>query len=197
MNVAIVIAGGVGSRMGQQIPKQFINVRDKPVLIYTLEAFQAHPQVEAIEVVCIDGWEDILKAYAKQFGISKLKWVVKGGKTGQESIRNGVYGLEGILSNDDIAIIHDGVRPMLDSDVITDVIRVCKNMATLLQACLITNKYLLLIKTMNQLQTNLFRERLFVVFLLRKHIATVIYWIPIRRLLLRVLVFTVRITPIR
>ena len=187
MNVAIVIAGGVGSRMGQQIPKQFINVRDKPVLIYTLEAFQAHPQVEAIEVVCIDGWEDILKAYAKQFGISKLKWVVKGGKTGQESIRNGVYGLEGILSNDDIAIIHDGVRPMLDSDVITDVIRVCQ----------ITNKYLLLIKTMNQLQTNLFRERLFVVFLLRKHIATVIYWIPIRRLLLRVLVFTVRITPIR
>lgn len=126
MNVAIVIAGGVGSRMGQQIPKQFINVRDKPVLIYTLEAFQAHPQVEAIEVVCIDGWEDILKAYAKQFGISKLKWVVKGGKTGQESIRNGVYGLEGILSNDDIAIIHDGVRPMLDSDVITDVIRVCQ-----------------------------------------------------------------------
>ena len=71
MNVAIVIAGGVGSRMGQQIPKQFINVRDKPVLIYTLEAFQAHPQVEAIEVVCIDGWEDILKAYAMQFGISK------------------------------------------------------------------------------------------------------------------------------
>lgn len=126
MNVAIVIAGGVGSRMGQQIPKQFINVRDKPVLIYTLEAFQAHPQVEAIEVVCIDGWEDTLKAYAKQFGISKLKWVVKGGKTGQESIRNGVYGLEGILSNDDIAIIHDGVRPMLDSDVITDVIRVCQ-----------------------------------------------------------------------
>ena len=126
MNVAIVIAGGVGSRMGQQIPKQFINVRDKPVLIYTLEAFQAHTQVEAIEVVCIDGWEDILKAYAKQFGISKLKWVVKGGKTGQESIRNGVYGLEGILSNDDIAIIHDGVRPMLDSDVITDVIRVCQ-----------------------------------------------------------------------
>lgn len=77
MNVAIVIAGGVGSRMGQQIPKQFINVRDKPVLIYTLEAFQAHPQVEAIEVVCIDGWEDILKAYAKQFGISKLNGLLK------------------------------------------------------------------------------------------------------------------------
>ncbi|MDO4291392.1 MAG: IspD/TarI family cytidylyltransferase [Eggerthellaceae bacterium] len=126
MNVAIVIAGGVGSRMGQEIPKQFINVNDKPVIVYTLEAFQSHPQVDAIEVVCLDGWQDILKAYARQFGISKLKWVAKGGESGQESIRNGVYNLEGELAGDDIAIIHDGVRPMLDSDVITDVIRVCE-----------------------------------------------------------------------
>lgn len=125
MNVAIVIAGGVGSRMGQEIPKQFINVKDKPVIIYTLEAFQAHPQVDAIEVVCLDGWDGVLRAYARQFGITKLKWIVKGGSTGQESIRNGVYGLEGVLPDDDIAIIHDGVRPMIDSDIITDVIRVC------------------------------------------------------------------------
>ncbi len=125
MNVAIVIAGGVGSRMGQEIPKQFINVKDKPVIIYTLEAFQAHPQVDAIEVVCLDGWDGVLRAYARQFGITKLKWIVKGGSTGQESIRNGVYGLEGVLADDDIAIIHDGVRPMIDSDIITDVIRVC------------------------------------------------------------------------
>lgn len=125
MNVAIVIAGGVGSRMGQEIPKQFINVKDKPVIIYTLEAFQAHPQVDAIEVVCLDGWDGVLRAYARQFGITKLKWIVKGGSTGQESIRNGVYGLEGELADDDIAIIHDGVRPMIDSDIITDVIRVC------------------------------------------------------------------------
>lgn len=124
-NVAIVIAGGVGSRMGQEIPKQFINVKDKPVIIYTLEAFQAHPQVDAIEVVCLDGWDGVLRAYARQFGITKLKWIVKGGSTGQESIRNGVYGLEGVLADDDIAIIHDGVRPMIDSDIITDVIRVC------------------------------------------------------------------------
>ena len=84
MNIAIIIAGGSGSRMGQDIPKQFINVYDKPVLIYTLESFQRHPQIDAIEVVCIDGWHDILWAYAKQFNIYKLKWVISGGKTGQE-----------------------------------------------------------------------------------------------------------------
>lgn len=126
MNVAIVIAGGVGSRMGQEIPKQFIHIDDKPVIIYTLEAFQAHPQVDAIEVVCIDGWQDVLKAYCRQFGITKLKWVTTGGETGQESIRNGVYNLEGEVADDDIAIIHDGVRPMLDPEVLTDVIRVAQ-----------------------------------------------------------------------
>lgn len=126
MNVAIVIAGGVGSRMGQEIPKQFIHIDDKPVIIYTLEAFQAHPQVDAIEVVCIDGWQDVLKAYCRQFGITKLKWVTTGGETGQESIRNGVYNLEGELADGDIAIIHDGVRPMLEPEVLTDVIRVAQ-----------------------------------------------------------------------
>lgn len=126
MNVAVVIAGGVGHRMGQEIPKQFINVGDKPVIIYTLEAFQRHPQVDAIEVVCLEGWEGVLEAYARQFGIDKLKWVVKGGASGQESIRNGVFNLEKHLAKDDIVLVHDGVRPMLDSDVITDVIRVCE-----------------------------------------------------------------------
>ena len=121
-NVAIIIAGGSGSRMGQDIPKQFINVYDKPVIIYTLEGFQRHPQIDAIEVVCIDGWHDVLWAYAKQFGIDKLKWVVSGGETGQESIRNGVYNLEGKVSADDIIIIHDGIRPLVDETVLTDVI---------------------------------------------------------------------------
>ena len=74
-NVAIVVAGGSGSRMGQDIPKQFINVFDKPVLIYTLESFQRHPDIDAIEVVCIDGWSPMVEAYAKQFNIDKLKWM--------------------------------------------------------------------------------------------------------------------------
>lgn len=121
-NIGLIIAGGSGRRMGQDIPKQFINVYDKPVIIYTLEGFQKHPQIDAIEVVCIDGWHDVLWAYAKQFGIDKLKWMTSGGSTGQESIRNGVYNLDGKCSDDDIIIIHDGIRPMVDDTVLTDVI---------------------------------------------------------------------------
>lgn len=124
--VAIIIAGGVGGRMGQSIPKQFINVYDKPVLIYTLESFQNHPQIDEIELVCLDGWHDIAWAYAKQFNITKLKWVVSGGTTGQESIRNGVYNLEGKCDKDDIIIIHDGVRPLVDEIVLSDVIVKCE-----------------------------------------------------------------------
>ena len=122
MNIAIVIAGGSGHRMGQDIPKQFINVYDKPILIYTLEGFQRHPMVDVIEVVCIEGWDHVVWAYAKQFGITKLKWLTKGGNTGQESIRNGVFNLEGQVSNDDVIIIHDGIRPLIEPEVLTDVI---------------------------------------------------------------------------
>ena len=124
--VAIIIAGGSGSRMGQDIPKQFINVYDKPVLIYTLESFQKHPQVDEIELVCIDGWHDIVWAYAKQFNITKLKWIVSGGKTGQESIRNGVYNLEDKVDEDDVIIIHDGIRPLVEPSVLSDVISKCQ-----------------------------------------------------------------------
>ena len=126
MNVALIIAGGIGSRMHQEIPKQFINVYDKPVLVYTMEAFQRHPMIDAIEVVCLDGWHDILWAYAKQYGITKLKWVVSGGKTGQESIRNGVYFLEDKCSPEDIVIVHDGIRPLVDDTVLSDVIIKCE-----------------------------------------------------------------------
>lgn len=126
MTIAIIIAGGSGSRMGQDIPKQFINVYDKPVLLYTLEGFQKHPLIDAIEVVCIDGWHDVVWAYAKQFNITKLNWIVSGGKSGQESIRNGVYNLEEIAGKDDIIVIHDGIRPLVDETVLTDVINKAK-----------------------------------------------------------------------
>lgn len=112
--------------MGQDIPKQFINVYDKPILIYTLEGFQEHPQIDEIEVVCIDGWHDVLRAYARQFGITKLKWIVSGGATGQESIRNGVFNLEGKCADDDIIIVHDGIRPLVDKAVLSDVISKCQ-----------------------------------------------------------------------
>lgn len=124
--IAIIIAGGSGHRMGQDIPKQFINVNDKPILMYTLDGFQKHPQIDAIEVVCIDGWHDVVWAYAKQFNITKLKWITSGGETGQESIRNGVYNLKDVCNDDDIIVIHDGIRPLVDDTVLTDVIKTAR-----------------------------------------------------------------------
>lgn len=122
MNLALIIAGGSGQRMNQDIPKQFINVYDKPVIIYTLEAFQNHPEIDAIAVVCIEGWEGFLRAYANQFGITKLLYVVPGGENGQGSIRNGVYELEKNYGADDIVLIHDAIRPMVSPEIITDCI---------------------------------------------------------------------------
>ena len=126
MNIALIIAGGSGARMGQDIPKQFISIYDKPIIIYTLECFQNHQMINAIEVGCIKGWESVLAAYAKQFNITKLKWIVPGGNTGQESIRNGVFNLEGKCSDDDIIIIHDGIRPLVEDAVLSDVIVCCQ-----------------------------------------------------------------------
>ena len=124
MNFAIILAGGAGRRMGQDIPKQFINVDNKPVLVYTMQGFQQHSGIDAIEIVCIDGWHEVVWAYAHQFNIDKLRWVVPSGSSGQESIRNGVFNLEGIAAPDDLIVIHDGIRPLVDHSVLSDVLRV-------------------------------------------------------------------------
>ena len=126
MNIALIIAGGRGKRTNQDIPKQFINVYDKPIIVYTMEAFQKHPDIDVIEVVCLDGWHDILKAYARQFNITKLRWVVSGGSTAQESIRNGVFNLQDHCGFDDIVVIHDGIRPLVDAAVLSDCIVKCR-----------------------------------------------------------------------
>ena len=127
LNIAMIIAGGIGARMNQDIPKQFINVYDKPVIVYTMEAFQRHPEIDAIEIVCVDGWHEVLRAYARQFGIAKLENIVSGGSNGQDSIRNGLYDI--VLRHheeDDIVLIHDAIRPMVNQEIITDNIRVCR-----------------------------------------------------------------------
>lgn len=127
MNIALIIAGGVGQRMGQDIPKQFINVYDKPVIVYTMEAFQNNSSIDAIEVVCLDGWHEVLYAYARQFGISKLENVVCGGKYGQDSIRNGLYDIASRHNADtDIVLIHDAIRPLVSDEIIDDNIKVCQ-----------------------------------------------------------------------
>lgn len=121
-NIAMVIAGGAGNRMHQNIPKQFLTVNEKPIIIYTLEAFQNHADIDEIIVVCIGGWEQALQAYANQFNITKLKLVVMGGENGQASIRNGIYELEKHHSPDDIVLIHDAIRPMVSTEIISDCI---------------------------------------------------------------------------
>lgn len=123
-NVALIIAGGSGNRMHQDIPKQFLTVNERPVIVYTLEAFEKHPEIDAIAVVCIAGWEQVLWAYAKQFNISKLQYVVPGGQNGQGSIRNGVFELEKHFEKDDLVLIHDAIRPMVGAEIISDNIRV-------------------------------------------------------------------------
>lgn len=122
MNIGLIIAGGSGKRMGQDIPKQFLTVNEKPVIVYTLEAFQKHPAIDVIAVVCLEGWEQVLSAYAHQFDISKLKHIVPGGKNGQDSIRNGVYELEKHYAEDDLVLIHDAIRPMVSDAIISDCI---------------------------------------------------------------------------
>ncbi len=121
-NVALIIAGGTGARMHQDIPKQFLTVNEKPIIVYTLEAFQKHADIDMIAVVCIEGWENVLWAYANQFNISKLKYVFPGGNNGQGSIRNGVFGLEEKLNDDAIVLIHDAIRPMVSQEIISDCI---------------------------------------------------------------------------
>lgn len=125
MNIGMIIAGGSGHRMRQEIPKQFINVNDKPIIIYTLEAFESHPDISEIGVVCIDEWQNVLKAYARQYHITKLKWIISGGENGQDSIRNGVMEAEKRYSPDDILLIHDAIRPMVSSEIISDCIIQC------------------------------------------------------------------------
>lgn len=127
MNVALLTAAGTGTRMGQEVPKQFLHVNDKPVIIYTLERFQNSPQIDAILIVTLPHWFDFIWSYAKQFNITKLKWVIAGGSTGQESIYNGLKTLsENCPPDDTVVLIHDGNRPMVDNEIISNSLSIYK-----------------------------------------------------------------------
>ncbi len=125
MNIALILAGGSGTRTEQDVPKQFINVYDKPIIVYTLEAFQKHPGIDGIIVSCLEGWGEILKAYAKEYGITKLKWVINGGENGQASTRKAILKLKDVCGKGDIVLVHDAVRPFVSSDIISDCIATC------------------------------------------------------------------------
>ena len=119
MVTALLTAAGSGTRMHLDIPKQFLHVENKPLIIHTLEKFQKHPSIDQIIVVTIPSWMDVLWAYARQFGITKLKWVVPGGATGQESIHNGLMKLKEECGPDDVVMIHDGNRCMVSQEIIS------------------------------------------------------------------------------
>ena len=134
MNNVIIIAGGSGRRMKQEVPKQFLNIDDKPVIIYTLEAFQKHPDIDEIGIVCIDGWHEMVMAYARQFHIDKCKWIVPGGTCGQESIHNGLIEAQRRYDKNDLLLIHDAIRPMVSQDIITDCIVQCRKFGSAVSA---------------------------------------------------------------
>ena len=123
-NYVILLAGGVGKRMGAEIPKQFMEVDGKPIIVHTIEKFQRNPQIEKIVVVCVNDWIDHLKELIKRFNLTKVKWITEGGATGHDSIRNGVFFLKDKIEPDDFIIVHDAVRPILPQKAIDEVLRV-------------------------------------------------------------------------
>lgn len=127
MVVALLTAAGIGSRMGQDIPKQFIHINNKPLIVYTLEAFENHPSIDEIVIVTLPNWIDVVRAYANQFNITKLKAIVPGGATGQESIHNGLEAInERHGDKNPIVMIHDGNRCLVSSEIISNSLAVYK-----------------------------------------------------------------------
>ena len=141
MNIAVILAGGVGNRVGAGIPKQFIEVLGKPVLAYTIEPFNEHPDVDAILVVCVKPYVDYIWELKEKYGFDKLRWVCEGGATFQESVMNGMNFLKDKASRDDTVLYHFGASPFITPDIIEDVIRVCKEKGT---NAISTTDYLLL-----------------------------------------------------
>lgn len=123
---ALILAGGNGTRVGESIPKQFVEILGKPILAYTVEIYQNNREIDSIEIVCHGNWIDYVKDMVKQYGLSKVKWIVKGGDTFQQSVINGVNNLNNKLSDEDIVMIHYGASPFTEQIIIEDAIRVCK-----------------------------------------------------------------------
>lgn len=120
MNVALIFAGGTGQRMNSKAkPKQFLELHGKPIILHTLEYFEEHEEIERICIVCLEGWEKELKLKIEQYGFKKVRWIVSGGKTGHESIYFGLKAMEEECKEDDIILIHDGVRPLISEELIT------------------------------------------------------------------------------
>lgn len=118
-NIAIILAGGKSGRNQQNIPSQFINVNGKPIVVYCMEVYQSHPAIDDIYIVCLRGWENIVKAYAKRYGITKLKGIVCAANSGISSLKNGLNHIEKICSANDMIIVQEATRPMVTSEMIS------------------------------------------------------------------------------
>lgn len=125
MNIAIILAGGIGARLGAGIPKQFVEVLGKPVIVYTIEKFNSHPNIDSIEVVCVNNYIDKLKVLINKYNLNKVKKIVKGGDNFQESVINGVDGLSGYAHDEDIILIHWAASPFISHEEILDAIKTC------------------------------------------------------------------------
>jgi 2-C-methyl-D-erythritol 4-phosphate cytidylyltransferase len=125
MVTVLILAGGVDPQFKMNVPKQFVNIFNKPVFIYAAEAYQKHPMVDRIMIASLPGWEEMVRAYAKQFNITKLTDIVTGGAYCQDTSYNAVKALDGICVDDDILLLADAIRPMVEADLITGAIREC------------------------------------------------------------------------
>lgn len=123
--VAIILAGGKSNRNQQNIPNQFINILGKPVIVYCLEAYQAHPSIDDIYIVCLKGWEQIVSVYADQYRITKLRGIIPSGPSGILSVKNGLDYVGGKYRNDDIVIFQESTRPLVNIDTISKLLQSC------------------------------------------------------------------------
>lgn len=125
MNIAMILAGGVGSRVNADCPKQFIEVLGKPILAYTIEIYQQHSEIDTIEIVCHSQWISYLKNMKEKYNLNKVKWIVEGGETFLKSVTNGIEFLSGNVNMSDNILIHYGAAPFTEPEIITDAIKVC------------------------------------------------------------------------
>ena len=128
MNTAIILAGGVGSRMGVDRPKQFLMVQDKPIISYCLDIFQNHDEIDSVVVVVSEQWQDFVEEYAAKYGVTKIKGYAPAGKSRQHSIYNGLKCIDENVPDTDIVIVHDAARPLVSDQIILIVSRALPTM---------------------------------------------------------------------
>ena len=135
MNIAIILAGGTGTRVGYNKPKQFIIVEGKPIIAYTIEIYQQHPEIDAIEIVIHKDYKNYIEEIISKYKYNKVKWIVNGGNSFQESVINGLNGLKNYAKDKDVVLIHYGASPFTSQDIISDNLKVCEEKGNATSAC--------------------------------------------------------------